>query len=405
MRILFIGYWGFADPLTVATIMPNLELLHQLDHVEHITLATIEREPTADDSSWEATFPAPRLSLRPLYSREGASLLLTKADDFWRFPRELAAIMEAEQLDTIIGHGAPGAALAYLVSRRTGHPFYATMYEPHANYMLDAKIWRRFDPRYLVQRLLETQVKRWAAGIIPAADAYNEQLTQEGVPAERLRTGPCMVSLRTFGFNAEARRQTRQRLGFGATAPVGVYLGKFGGLYYDEEAFDVFKEAADQFGPDFCLIILTPGGVEEAQARLLAIGIPAARSYVAKVAHHEVPAFLSAADFAFATVKFAPSNRYRSLVKVAEYWASGLPVLLTEGVGDESAILAHEEGGATFNLARPASIGHALRRIQAQLLVPGYRGRIRQLAEHYRSPARNLLAFEQLLFPSVAAIA
>ena len=48
MRILFIGYWGFTDPLTVATIMPNLELLHQLDHVEHLVLATIERKATED---------------------------------------------------------------------------------------------------------------------------------------------------------------------------------------------------------------------------------------------------------------------------------------------------------------------------------------------------------------------
>jgi glycosyltransferase involved in cell wall biosynthesis len=405
MRILFIGYWGFTDPLTVATIMPNLELLHQLDHVEQLVLATIEREPTKKASSWQPTFHAPKLLFRPLYSREGASLLLTKADDFWRFPRELAAIMEAEELDTIIGHGAPGAALAYLVARRTGHPFFATMYEPHANYMLDARIWRRADPRYLVQRLLEAKVKRRAAGIIPAADAYHEQLTQEGVPAERLRTGPCMVRLRSFGFNAEARGEIRQRLGFGPTVPVGVYLGKFGGLYYDEEAFAVFKEAASQFGPDFCLIILTPGCVQDAQARLLAIGIPPERSYVAQVAHHEVPAFLSAADFAFATVKFAPSNRYRSLVKVAEYWACGLPVLLTEGVGDESTILTHEEGGATFNLARPASIIQGLQRIQAQLRVPDCRGRIRKLAEHYRSPERNRLAFEQLLFPTPVPIA
>lgn len=402
MRILFIGYWSFTDPLTVATIMPNLELLHQLDHVEHLVLATIERKANEEATGWEATFHAPKLSFRPLYSREGASLLLTKADDFWRFPRELAAIMEAEQLDTIIGHGAPGAALAYLVSRRTGHPFYATMYEPHANYMLDAKIWGRSDPRYLVQRLLEAKVKRRAAGIIPAADAYYEQLMQEGVSAERLRTGPCMVRLHSFGFNAEARSQIRQRLGFGAAAPVGVYLGKFGGLYYDEEAFEVFKEAASQFGPDFCLIILTPGCVEDAQARLLAIGIPPTRSYVTQVAHHEVADFLSAADFAFATVKFAPSNRYRSLVKVAEYWACGLPVLLTEGVGDESAILTHEEGGATFNLARPSSIGQALRRIQAQLQAPGCRARIRKMAEHYRSPERNRLAFEQLLPTSLA---
>lgn len=73
---------------------------------------------------------------RLLYSLPARSLLLTKADDFLRLPRELAAQMQSERLDTIIGHDAPGAALAYFVSRCTGFPFYATMYEPHADYML-----------------------------------------------------------------------------------------------------------------------------------------------------------------------------------------------------------------------------------------------------------------------------
>lgn len=395
MRILFIGYWGLADSLTTSTILTNLELLEQFEEVEHIVLATIERQPA--EPTIDLPSPNSKLSFRPLHSRPGRSLLLTKTDDFRRFPRELAEIMRDERLDVVIGHGAPGAALAYLVSRQTGHPFYATMFEPHASYMLDARIWSWSDPRYLVQRLMEAQVKRLAAGIIPAADAYREQLVQEGVPAHRLRTGPCMVRLQEFRFDDEARHRVRQRLGFPEAAPVGIYVGKFGGLYYDQPAFDIFQEAVAQFGPDFHLIVLTPNPLAEVQARLTAIGIPATHCYVALADHRDVPEYLSAADFAFATVKYAPSNRFRSLVKVAEYWACGLPVLLTEGVGDESVVIQREGGGAIFNLAQPGSLSRALERIRAQLQVPNYRVLIRRLAERYRSPERNRLAFQELL--------
>lgn len=400
MRILFIGYWSLHDSLTTSTIYPNLELLQQFEQVETIVLATIERQATSPITTIELPFPNQKISLRTLHSRPGRSLLLTKTDDFSRFPQELAAIMQAERLDTVVGHGAPGAALAYLVARRTGYPFYATMYEPHASYMLEAKIWRQLDPRYLVQRLLEAKVKRWATGIIPAAESYYQQLTQEGIAQIRLRTGPCMVRLQEFRFDAAARCSVRERLGFPQAAPVGIYVGKFGGLYYDEEAFEIFKEAANHFGPAFRIIILTPDRVAETQERLAASGIPATHSYVAQVPHHEVAGFLSAADFAFATVKFAPSNQYRSLVKVAEYWACGLPVMLTEGVGDESAVILREGGGAVFNLAHPASIGQALASIQAQLVAPDCRVRIRRLAKRYRSPERNRLAFQQLFFAS-----
>lgn len=248
-----------------------------------------------------------------------------------------------------------------------------------------------------MQRFLENQVKRRAVGIVAAAGTYTEQLVREGVPAARVRTGPCMVRLNEFDYAAAAGQRVRQRLGFPASAPVGVYLGKFGGLYYDQEASDVFKEAVAQFGQEFCLIVLTPNPAAEVQGRLAAVGIPAARSYVAQAAHHEVSVFLSAANFAFATVKFTPSNRYRSLVKIAEYWACGLPVLLTEGVGDESDIVASEGGVALFNLARPASVGQALARIRGQWQAFDRRARIRRLAEYYRSSERNRLAFEQLL--------
>lgn len=115
-------------------------------------LATIEREAQAETPRFELHFPSRKISFHPLYSRPARLLLLTKADDFLRLPRELAALMQSERLGTIIGHDAPGAALAYFVScRKGGFPYYATMYEPYADYMLEAGIWRRPALRYWVQ--------------------------------------------------------------------------------------------------------------------------------------------------------------------------------------------------------------------------------------------------------------
>ena len=47
MRILFLGYWGFEDPLTTATVLPHLRLLQARADVEAIQLVTIEREESA----------------------------------------------------------------------------------------------------------------------------------------------------------------------------------------------------------------------------------------------------------------------------------------------------------------------------------------------------------------------
>ncbi|HEY4651975.1 MAG TPA: hypothetical protein VIG72_11210, partial [Pontibacter sp.] len=96
----------------------------------------------------------------------------------------------------------------------------------------------------------------------------------------------------------------------------------------------------------------------------------------------------------FATIKPYPSARYCSPVKIGEYWASGLPVLLTEGVGDDSDIIKNEGGGALFNLQEPESVKRAIWQIQAILQDPTHRQEIPKLAIKYRSPDKIREAYE-----------
>lgn len=83
-----------------------------------------------------------------------------------------------------------------------------------------------------------------------------------------------------------------------------------------------------------------------------------------------MPDYLSAADFASGLHRSKP---YVSPIKIGEYWASGLPVFLTHGVGDDSEIVATEGDGAVFDLSRPESIPSALALLRATLSQPDYR--------------------------------
>jgi hypothetical protein len=83
---------------------------------------------------------------------------------------------------------------------------------------------------------------------------------------------------------------------------------------------------------------------------------------------------------------------------VGEYWACGLPVLLTEGVGDDSDIIRRTPaGGAGFDLSVPGSVATALGRIAEQMQIPDYRAQARALAVQYRSVDRSREAYQQLL--------
>ncbi|GAA4370425.1 hypothetical protein GCM10023185_44860 [Hymenobacter saemangeumensis] len=398
MRILFLSYWGLNDGLTTSTVFPHLRLLQERADVTAIRLVTIERGPDAQaELTFQPGFAADKITFEPLRSRPGRNVILNKIEDFTRFPQELIRQAEAFKPDFILARGAPAGALAYLVWQKTRLPFYVESFEPHADYMLESGVWRRYDPRYLFQRYWEKRQKQLALGLMPVAENYRRQLITEGVPAGRIVTVPCSVDAQAFAFDAASHTRVRQQLGFAGSDTVGIYVGKFGSIYYDAEAFDVFKAAADHFGAGFRLIILTPDPIADVQRKLAAVGLQPGQVFITKAPHGEVPGYLSAADFAFATIKPAPCRLYCSAIKIGEYWASGLPVLVPPGVGDDSAIIEAESGGAVFDLDRPGSVAAALARLDAIMQVPDYRARIHELALRHRSLSRAREAYAALL--------
>jgi glycosyltransferase involved in cell wall biosynthesis len=398
MRILFLSYWGLDDPLTISTVFPHLRLLQQRPDVESILLVTIERNGTKP--IFQPTFSTDKLTYAPLVSEPGRNVLVTKTDDFLRFPKKLSKLAAGHRSTFLLARGAPAGALAYLVWKQNKLPFYVESFEPHADYMLESGVWKRYDPRYLFQRHWERKQKQLARGLMPVAENYRQQLIREGVAADKIVTVPCSVDVTAFGYDEARRRLVRQQLSFEDEAPVGIYVGKFGDIYYDAEAFDLFKAAADHFGSAFRLIILTPNAQSEVRAKLTKVGLTEAQVFVTKAPHTDVPGYLSAADFAFAPIKPAPCRLFCSPIKVGEYWAAGLPVLLTEGVGDDSAIIRQEGGGAIFNLDLPSTVPVAIQQVAEELKEPKYRQKAVALAQRHRSLNRALQAYAHFFPPA-----
>ena len=398
MRVLFLSYWGLHDGLTTSTVFPHLFILQQRPDIKAIRLVTIERGANAQANlSLELGFGDDKISFEPLRSRPSRNVILTKMEDFTRFPQELIRQVKEFEPDFILARGAPAGALAYLVWQKTKLPFYVESFEPHADYMRESGVWRTYDPRYLFERHWEKRIKQLATGLMPVAENYRQQLIREGVPPERIATVPCSVDADAFAYNVKAGQSVRQRLNFAESSIVGVYVGKFGDIYYDQEAFELFRAAADHFGPTFRLIVLTPDAENDVCRKLAAVGLGPNQCFVTKAPHAEVPAYLSAANFAFSPIRPAPCRLFCSAIKIGEYWASGLPVLVTPGVGDDSAIIAIEGGGAVFDLKQTGSVSTALAHLTVIMQQPDCRTRIHKLAVRYRSIDRTREAYAALL--------
>jgi glycosyltransferase involved in cell wall biosynthesis len=386
MNIMFVSYWGIEEGLTASTVIPHLRILNDIEEVDAIFFYTIERGP----AHAEITLPQ-KVRHIPLKS---STKYLSKISDFIRFPRIMQKAVIKHQVQLMFCRGAPAGALGYLVHRLTRVEYVVESFEPHALYMAESGVWHKWGLRFHFQRYWEARQMETARYLLPVSHTMKSNLLKRGVPVEKIFVMPCAVNTNHFVFSVEHRRSIRQLLHIPDECIVGIYVGKFGGLYYDKEAFEIFHEAM-KFFQNFRIIILTPNDKTEITDKMARARIPEDAYHVLKTAHDEVPAFLSAADLAFGFFKPSPSIKFSSAIKIGEYWAVGLPVFIPEGIGDDSAIVENEKLGTLFRLS---GLNEAFKQMQALLQQDRnqLRHKIRNLAFQHRSFSTNNTIYRKI---------
>ncbi len=348
LRILYIGYWGANEGLSQATVRPHVQILLDLPEVSHVTYVSLERT----DEQHFLLPDHPHLQHLPLRADRTPFRLLNKLLETVAFGHRLTQLTKKERFDLIICRSSLAGNWGLRIHRATGIPFVVESFEPHADYMCELGIWNTWGSSYQYQKRSEAAQKHEALHLYPVANNYKAQLISEGVPADKLTTVPCCVDVDAFAFDAAARRQVRDELGIGADTTVGIYVGKFGGIYFSvDQSFDLFQSAFGHF-PDFHLLLLTPLDPAALHAAAVARGIPASALTIRLVPHATVPAYLSAADFAFSLITSTPMRAFCCPIKHGEYWANGLPVMMPEGIGDDSELVIKYHNGVLLSPKR-----------------------------------------------------
>lgn len=358
MKILYVSYWGVNDGLSASTVLPHLKILGEFPEVESIVYCSIER-----NDGDVTPVQIPKVMHVPLRSKTLGNVFATKINDFVKFPMAVARLCAQHKVDLMICRSPMAGAIGYLATWRWKVPFVVESFEPHGISMVESGVWSFADPRYWIEAFFENRQKQRAKAIVTVSNHYREKLIDEGLTPENVFCVPCCVSLADFSFNASKREKIRLELQIAAATRVGIYVGKFGGIYYEKESFDLYRQAFNYF-TDFHLIILTADDHETVAQGLRSRNIDLSKVTIRKAPHLEVGHYLSASDFAFCTIKPVPSRLYCSPIKNGEYWANGLPVLVENGIGDDSEIISNEGGGVIIDMSSPY---HAFSRLEDML--------------------------------------
>ena len=380
MRALYICYWGLNDPLTISSVMPTLLPLKRHLGLERLTLVTVERRGTVYPQYDLPYDFVDHIAIEPM--AQGLPLA-TKAYEMLLMPRKIERICLEQGIDLIFARCSLAGAIAYKIHRRTNIPFIVESFEPHSEYMTNCGTWTKGGWKYRYARKYEKLQMRHAHRLITVTENYrNYLITTEGVDERRIAVVPCVTDLERTRFDPELRHRVRRNLGLN-TETTAIYSGKFGDLYYDEEAFVILEDAFAYF-ENLHLILLTPTDKRHIRARLRAHRIPEDRVHITSVARSEVPAYLSAADFAYSFVRPHAASLFQCPIKHGEYWACGLPFITPDKIGDDYKIIANEGGGANLDSAL-TNVRKCHEIISDIMSNPGYRDSVRRLAVRYKS--------------------
>jgi len=386
-NILFFTQWSFKDALVQTYTLPYINIIREIispgrkiilvtSEQPHIALSKEENDQVNKD--WKSRN---MLLLPEPYKRFGLRKLIGTARNL----SKLIGVIKNEKIKIIHAFCTPAGSIAYLLSKLTGADLIIDSYEPHAESMVENGTWKKGGMAYKILFSLEKrQTQRAKVLIATSAGMKQYALDRYGVAVKNFFVKPACVDLEKFS-PSEKDSTLLEEFGF-KNKIVCVYAGKLGGIYLKEEVFDFIKLCYDRWKNDFRFLILTNATKEEINAEVKRVNLPGNIVKSKFIYHDDVPRYLSLGDFAINPVKPVATKKYCTSIKDGEYWAMGLPVVISPQISDDSEIIEKENTGVVVDFSDNVALVGSIEKLEALIMDKvELKERIRRIALRYRS--------------------
>jgi glycosyltransferase involved in cell wall biosynthesis len=341
---LYISYWSLRDPLCQTQSVAYLRELTKLGH--RFALITFEQPKYAlgfeDAAAMKRELAAQGIIWYPLQYHQKFSLLATAFDCLSGVMTGLRVAFR-HRARIVHSRASIPAAMALVISRLCGIKFLYDADSLLSEEYADVGHWRREGVPFRLTAQAEGLARQFADSIIVLSERLRRDYLDEFKAHAPITVIPCCVDVCKFRFQLKASNQ----LGLKGEEKLFVYVGKIGSWYLVDETFEFFRIARAKLGSGRLLIVTAdaPEAFHQAAERC---GVDRRDYYVTRAAHDEVTEWLSASDVGLALIRSVNSKRGSSPVKVSEYLSVGLPVVMTDGIGDYSDLIARKRLGAVL---------------------------------------------------------
>jgi glycosyltransferase involved in cell wall biosynthesis len=379
--------WSFKDALIQAYTLPYIRIIRgKLPSKFKIILVTSEQESVAitdeEQKRVNGEWKKINMHLLPLpYKRFGLGKILRTGKEFLY----LYGTIKKENISIIHAFCTPAGVVGHVLSKVSGAALIVDSYEPHSEAMVENGTWKRSSLAYKILFASEKWQAKRARYLIATTWKMKEYAASHFKIAPPMFAKPACVDFSNF-HPSEKDKELVGALGI-QNKIVCVYAGKLGGIYLKDEVFDFIKCCSDFWGDHFRFLMLTNATDEEVESGCRKAVIRKGIIIKRFVSHQDVPAYLALGDFGINPVKPVPSKQYCTSMKDGEYWAMGLPVVITKNISDDSDIIEQNRIGYVLKRLDWPEYQTAIRAIDALLKEDrrALQQRVYTIAQQYRS--------------------
>lgn len=255
----------------------------------------------------------------------------------WWACQEVYRHMRAKLFNTAITHVYARSFTGSMWSRRLARHLKArSIFDVRAIVSHEQRLERKSCVKSWISSCLELQEGRRADRLSTVSENLRTYLLQQ-TGRRDITVIPSCFNEDTFHFSPASRQEIRAAFGLKDDDVLLCYSGGISAWQRIDDIILLLKDVCARDERCYALFLTT--NHDEMIYRLAGAQFPDDRVWVRSCSHKEMHKYLSSADVGLLMRHDISVNNVASPVKVGEYLACGLPVILTRGIGDYSDML------------------------------------------------------------------
>ncbi len=379
-NVLIITYWAFDDALIQSYTLPYVRIIKSMLNPGS-TVYLVTQEPNQLTLEKIASISDLDFVTKPSLYQPFSKKTIFKLRNL---VKTLSRFIDDNEIQTIHAWCAPAGAIGYLLHKKTGKRLVIDSFEPHAESLVENRTWKKSGLANNILSYFEKKQANAAEHLIALTNSMKAYAkTKYNCENPNFHVKPAAVNLALF--DRSKYPSIKKELGIKPNTIVCIYAGKIGGIYLEDEIFKFWKHCSLIF-EDFKVLFLSNYDTESFRQKLKFHDLDESTVIKKFVPYTEVPKYMAQADFALNPVKPVPTKRHCTSIKDGEYWAMGLPVVITKDISEDSALISETNLGVVIENYDDEGLKSAALKIKEMLATEAdYTQKIRSLAIRFRN--------------------